>query len=92
MTADATEEERIARLESYVEHIDRDLGAMHEAIAAAKLEAVTAAREGDDGIRHEIEQRDAERRTQLSRSVARQAAGATFLLVGLILGTIGNLA
>jgi hypothetical protein len=87
---DASEAERIDRLERYVEHLDRDTEALPQAIDRKADEVTAKAEAADDRLRQEIEQRDEERKTALRPSLRRQAIGAACVLVGLVVGTIGQ--
>lgn len=92
----ATVTQRLRRLEKYVAHIDEDVEALHKAIGdtASELEASAREREGKlrEELSGEIARLEEQRRKALRPSLQRQGLGATFVLVGLLLGTVGNLA
>jgi hypothetical protein len=90
--ADATNEARIERLECYVERLDQDLDGMWKSIGERADKVIAEAARRDEQLRQEFEQREADRRAKLRPSLIRQALGAGFVLVGLVLGTIGNVA
>jgi hypothetical protein len=83
--------DRIARLERYVERVDEDVSGLWNEIGSRAEEAFANAKREDAELRKEMETRDAERRTALRSSMRRQAWGAVFVLLGLALGTLGNL-
>ena len=89
--AEATEAERIAWLERYVAEQDDDLDRLWEHIARQRDEAIAKAKESDEQIRQEIEAREHERKMQLRWSVRRQALGASCIVIGLVLSTVGGL-
>jgi hypothetical protein len=91
LDANATDSDRIARLERYVDHLDEDVDELHRTIDRKAQEVTKAAEEGDQELRREMDRRDAERRQALRPSLRRQGIGAVCVLVGLGLGTIGNL-
>jgi hypothetical protein len=91
LAADAGDASRIARLERFVEHLDRDVDELHRIVDQKSSEAVAEAKRADDQLRQEIEQRDKERRTALRPSLQRQAIGAASVFVGIVLGMIGDL-
>lgn len=88
--ADASETERIARLERYVEHIDSDLSNFWQEIRATNKTATSEASAHADRVRAEIAARDDEHRQWLRRSSWRQLGGATCVMAGLVLTTIGS--
>jgi hypothetical protein len=88
--ADATEQERIERIERYVELLDEDLDGMWQALGKRADETLQAAARRNEQIREEIERREADRREKLRPSLVRQIVGAVCVAIGLILGTIGN--
>jgi hypothetical protein len=83
-------DERIARLERYVDYLDRDVDELHARIDRTAQEIAAAAKQGDEQLRREMDQRDEQRRAALRPSLRRQAAGAVCVFIGLVLGTIGN--
>ena len=89
-TPDATEAERIARLERYVECLDEDLDGIWQALGRRADKVIAEAARRDEQLRQEFEQREADRRAKLRPSMIRQAIGATCVLIGLVLGTVGN--
>lgn len=90
LPADATDAARIARLERYIEHLDRDIDTLHKTIDRKADEVIAEAKSADDRLREEMERRDEQRRTALRPSLQRQAFGAACVLTGLVLGTIGQ--
>jgi hypothetical protein len=86
-----TDHERLERLERYVRDIDSDLDGLWESIGQHSQEAVREALRNDEKLREEIARREDEQREKLRPSLRRQATGATLVLAGLVLGTIGNL-
>jgi hypothetical protein len=89
---DATDSERLERLERYVRVIDADLDNVWDSIGDQTDDAVREAERRDEELRAEIARREGEQRERLRPSLRRQAIGATCVLVGLVLGTIGNVA
>jgi hypothetical protein len=89
--ADASDAERIERLERYVEHLDRDVDGLHEAIKRKADEIIAKAKNADDQLREEIARRDEERLTALRPSLQRQAFGAACVFGGVVLGVLGTL-
>jgi hypothetical protein len=89
---DATEQQRIERLERYVERVDEDLDGMWKALRDRADKVIEEAARRDDRLRAEFERREAERKAKLRPSLVRQTVGATCVLVGLILGAAGIVA
>jgi hypothetical protein len=87
----ASEAQRIERLERYVEHLDRDVDALHDRIDRTAEDVIVKAKAADDQLRQEIERREEERKTALGPSLRRQGIGATCVFVGLVLGMLGDL-
>lgn len=85
-----TPNERIARLESYVEQIDRELNAVHDALERTADEVLAAAKEHADKIQLDAAARDQDRLDALVPSLRRQACGAALVLLGLGLQTVGG--
>lgn len=91
LAADASESERIARLERYVELLDRDLEQLHDTIDRKADQLAKAAKQGEQTLRDEIGRREKQRREALVLpSLKRQAVGAAFVFVGLGLATWGG--
>jgi hypothetical protein len=88
--SDATEEVRIERLERYVERLDEDLDGMWQALRRREDKIVAEAARRDEQLRQKFERREADRRAKLRPSLIRQATGAAFVLIGLVLGTLAN--
>jgi hypothetical protein len=88
---DASEAERIERLERYGEQLDRDVDGLHQAIDRKGDEVAAKAEAADDRLRQEIERREQERKTAVRPSLRRQVIGAACVFVGLVLGTIGQI-
>lgn len=86
----ASDAERIARLERYVEHIDCDLHDVHDTISRKADELTQAAVQRARELRDEMDRRDEQRRDALRPSLTRQAYGAIFVFVGLVLSTTGG--
>ena len=84
--------ERIARLERYVEHLDRDVEGLHRAIDVRAKEISAAAMKREQELREESAAAEARRREALRRSVIRQAVGGVFVACGLVVGTLGSVA
>jgi hypothetical protein len=79
---DATEHQRIERLQRYVERLDEDLDGMWEALSRRADEVIAEAARRDEQVREEFERREADRRAKLRPSLIRQATGAAFVLTG----------
>ena len=92
----ATVTQRLRRLERYVAYIDEDIEELHGVIDDRVSELETSAKEREDQLREElsgvIARREEQRRKALRPSLMRQGIGAVCVLIGLVLGTIGNLA
>jgi hypothetical protein len=88
--ADATEADRIARLERYVDHLDCDVDELHRRIDDTAQQLARTAQQREQELRREMDRREDERRQALRPSLQRQAIGAGCVLAGLVLGTIGN--
>jgi hypothetical protein len=91
LNADATQADRIARLERYVEALDRDVYDVHRAIEKKAEDVTAAAIEREQQLHAEIERRDEDRRQKLRPSLRRQAFGGVCVGLGLVLGTWGGL-
>lgn len=91
LAQDASAADRIARLERYVEHLDRDVDGLYRAIDRQAEEVTAAAKRREQELRDEIARSEAERRSRLARSLRRQGAGGLFVVCGLIAGTWGSL-
>jgi hypothetical protein len=89
VASDATDAERIARLERYVACIDRDLDGLHHTIDRKAAQVFADAQRHDEKLRHEIEVREKQRRDALRPSLMRQAIGGVCVFVGLVLATLG---
>lgn len=87
---DATARERLERLEGYVERLDEDLDDLWQALGRHAENLVAEAARRDQQLRHEFEQRESDRRKKLRPSLMRQTIGALCVLIGLVLGTLGN--
>lgn len=87
--ADATDRQRIDRLERYVKHIDNDLATIRALLGERTDEVLGAVIGGDERVRDEIARADAERRAKLRCSLGRQATGAVLVFVGLMLQVCG---
>lgn len=94
---------RVTAIEDYVQWgatqqqaANRAIRDAHQAtLDAANQRAAQAEAEIDrraDAVEAEVARREAERKAQLRASLRPQAIGASCVLIGLVLGTIGNLA
>lgn len=88
---EATDRERLERLERYVERLDEDLHGMWQAFGRQEDKIVAEAARRDEQLRQEFEQRETDRREKLRPSLVRQAIGGTCVLLGIILGTMGSI-
>ena len=86
----ASDSERITRLESCVERIDKDLEGVHRLIDRRDSDLQEAMVEADERVRAEMQQRDTQRKEQLKPSLVRQSIGATCIVIGLALATTGS--
>lgn len=82
--------DRIVRLEHNVERLDRDIESLGKQLADQRDAAIAESKRQAEKVRDEIEVRELERRIALRRSVVRQRLGGACVLLGLILGTLGN--
>ena len=80
-----TEQQRIQRLEEYVERLDEDLDDAHRRITSKARTTETAAKTREQALRDEIARRDEQRREALQSSLRVQEAGGACILVGLVL-------
>ncbi|MDO8208949.1 hypothetical protein [Conexibacter sp. CPCC 206217] len=87
----ATDKERIALLERYVDYIDRDLSELRRYIKERADAAVEEAARLGQELRDYIDTTEAERRETLKPSIRRQLAGAACVTIGLLLGLAGSL-
>lgn len=87
---EASESERIARLERYVDCLDRDVDQLHEAIDRRAQELTEAVQRRGEALRREVEQREEQRRDALRPSLYRQATGGACVFVGLVFATLGG--
>jgi hypothetical protein len=78
-----TDEQRVERLEQYVERLDEDLKEAHQRISKKTAEVDAAAKAREQTIRDEMQERDEQRRDALKPSLRRQLAGAVCVLAGL---------
>jgi predicted RNase H-like nuclease (RuvC/YqgF family) len=88
--ATASNTDRIARLERYVDNLDQDLDQLRDTIDRKAAEVTEAAREREQELRREMDRRDDERRQALRPSLRRQAIGAVCVFVGVLLGALGD--
>lgn len=87
---DATGAERIARLERYVEHIDRDIEAAHHAIDRETQQLTQAAERRDEELRQEVKRQEEQRLAGLRRPLCLQKLGAWCVLVGVCFSALGS--
>ncbi len=83
---DASDNDRIARLERYVELLGRDLDAQDDELDRTGQDLVFARQHQEA----EIQRRDEERRAALRPSLRRQGIGAVCVLLGTIAATVGG--
>jgi hypothetical protein len=62
---------------------------MWQALGRRADKVIAEAARRDEQLRQEFDQREADRRAKLRPSLIRQATGAAFVLVGIVLGTLG---
>lgn len=86
---EASDAERIARLERYVDYLDSDLNQLNARIETTKEELAREAQGRADELRQEFADRDEQRRQGLRPSLRRQAIGSVSVFAGIVLGTIG---
>lgn len=86
---DASDAERFAWLELMVKALDDQLDALPETIRREVGAATAKAEQRDQAIEQAIADSDQRRRQALKRSLFRQGIGGAFVLVGLIVGTVG---
>ena len=84
-----TEQQRIERLEEYVERLDQDLDDAHRRISSKTRATETAAKAREQALRDEISQRGEQRREALQSSLRVQAAGGACIVIGLVLALLG---
>lgn len=87
---DATDAERIARLERYVEHIDRDIEAVHHAIDRETQQLTEAAERRDEELRQEVKRQEEQRLAGLRRPLCLQTLGACCVVVGVCFSAVGS--
>jgi hypothetical protein len=85
LPTDATDADRIARLERYVACLDEDSDDLWQTIQRERGRAVAESEQHNQELREEIKLRDQQRRAQLRSSVTRQTIGAVCVLIGLAL-------
>ncbi|HEY4277718.1 MAG TPA: hypothetical protein VGM91_05835 [Conexibacter sp.] len=90
LSPDDDAEARISRLERYVDALDRDLSVTNAAIVENTTDALRKATENDQVLQDRFDQKDARRKEHLKWSLRRQLVGAVLVLVGLTVGTVGN--
>jgi hypothetical protein len=90
LSGEASQQNRIERLEEYVRRIDADLNSMWTSISRAKQDAIIEARRLVGTLRDELRQDKADERAKLKPSIRRQQVGALLVVIGLALGTVGN--
>lgn len=91
LSREATDRERIERLESYVEHIDKDLSGLWNTMREYRDAAIEEAKRRDATMQQEIEQREEDRKAKLKPSLTRQKYGAVLVFAGLAIGTVGSM-
>jgi hypothetical protein len=89
LATDATRPGRLAWLEKYVDALDDDVTRVSETINGERAAAIAKAAKGDQRLRQETAVREERRRSALKWSLRRQALGAGFIAVGLVVGTVG---
>ena len=89
-SSDATDAERLAYVERYVEILRNDVNALYGEIGRQAEAPIVEVRKREEAVRAEMDRRDQDRRDKLRPEMDRQALGAACLIIGLILATIGS--
>ena len=89
-SSDATDAERLAYVERYVEILRNDVNALYGEIGRQAEALIVEVRKREEAVRAEMDRRDQDRRDKLRPAMVRQALGGACLIIGLILATIGS--
>lgn len=85
-----TNEQRLQRLERFVDLLDADLDEAHNRISQKASDVTEAAKAREQAIRDEQKQRDDERRAAVRPALRMQSAGGGCILVGIVLALIST--
>ena len=87
-----TDEQRLQRLEQYVERLDADLDEAHDRISRKADSLTSEAKAREQAIRDEQQQRDEERLAAVRPALRFQSGGGVCIFVGLLLALLGIVA
>jgi hypothetical protein len=87
---DATDGQRIERLERYVKNVDCDVDDLWQTLSERACKVLEEAARREDELLRAIEERESRDSKVLGPSLLRQVIGAICLFVGIVLGTLGN--